>query len=344
MANINKQITLSSKENSAGPYFDAYYSTDCVNFTISSDGTNVYLPSVSSTAIITVPDNTICIKLVNKTGICNNNEYISGSVPTTTTTTTAGPTLRQYRFNTSGTGNEIQFLNKFNQTKTITFNNVNSNAIVCAYDNSIVVTSGSATQILIQNSCPDNNYVRIYTTNSANSKGYTYESSSGEIVQFSAGQPSSFDTSVCIVSGSYIKQTSSTYQLLENLGACPTTTTTTTTSSTTELDWSFTEIGGANGTIDIYVNGSAVISESTNASGIWTGLVVGDEIYYDINVTGCNTSPNTFANAYGIGIVTDAACDENVTFLSSAVYIVQPGDIGTTLSLDLYASCNAACI
>lgn len=96
MANINKQITLTSKENSAGPYFDVYYSTDCINYTICIDGSSVYLPSISSTAIVTVPDNTICIKLINKNANCGNNYYVDAfgtttTTSTSTTTTTAAP-------------------------------------------------------------------------------------------------------------------------------------------------------------------------------------------------------------------------------------------------------------
>jgi len=121
------------------------------------------------------------------------------------------------------------------------------------------------------------------------------------------------------------------------------TTTTTTPPGTAELDWSFTESGGANANMDIYVNGMSAESRSTTSSGTITGLEVGDEIYYDLNVTAC-TSPSGFANAYSFGIISDASCDESVTFISSAVYTVQPGDIGTTLTLDLFGSCESACL
>lgn len=127
-----------------------------------------------------------------------------------------------------------------------------------------------------------------------------------------------------------------------------TSTTTTTTSTTTaapgtaELDWSFTESGG-NGTIDIYLNGMSAVSRNATSNGTITGLVAGDEIYYDINQGSC-TGGNNFANAYSFGIISDASCDESVTFLSSAVYTVQPGDIGTTLTLDLFGACDSGCV
>ena len=129
-----------------------------------------------------------------------------------------------------------------------------------------------------------------------------------------------------------------------------TTTSTTTTSTTTttaapgtaELAWSFTESGG-NGTMDIYVNGMSAESRNATSTGTITGLVVGDEIYYDINQGSCSGG-NNFANAYSFGIISDASCDESVTFISSAVYIVQPGDIGTTLTLDLFGACDSGCL
>lgn len=93
MADINKLITLTEK-NDAGPYFDVFYSADCLSFTQSVDGNDVYLPSIGSTVIVTVPDTTDCIKLQSVTGPCDN-FVISGSnapTTTTTTTTTAAPT------------------------------------------------------------------------------------------------------------------------------------------------------------------------------------------------------------------------------------------------------------
>jgi len=53
MADIFKEITLTERNN-AGPYFDVFYSTDCINYTQSVDGDNVYLPFVGATAIVTV--------------------------------------------------------------------------------------------------------------------------------------------------------------------------------------------------------------------------------------------------------------------------------------------------
>jgi len=93
MANILKKITLTEK-NDAGPYFDAFYSTDCLTYTQSVDGDNIFLPSVSSIAIITVPEETTCIKLQSQLGVCDNEVIVLVTPPTTTTTTstTLAPT------------------------------------------------------------------------------------------------------------------------------------------------------------------------------------------------------------------------------------------------------------
>ena len=90
MANITRQITLTESGADSGPLYDIYYSTDCINYTIAIDGNDVSLPSVGSTYVVTIPDNTTCIKLVNINSLCTNN--VIENLGPTTTTTTAAPT------------------------------------------------------------------------------------------------------------------------------------------------------------------------------------------------------------------------------------------------------------
>lgn len=73
MPDVIRKITLTSDPGSAGPLYDVFYSTDCVNYTICIDGSGVSLPSVGSTVNVTVPDNTTCIRLVNLSAGCGNN-------------------------------------------------------------------------------------------------------------------------------------------------------------------------------------------------------------------------------------------------------------------------------
>jgi hypothetical protein len=123
------------------------------------------------------------------------------------------------------------------------------------------------------------------------------------------------------------------------------TTTTTTAAPTATLDWSFTESGGANGTMDLYINGFAVESRSSTASGTET-VYVGDTIYVELQIVTPCGAPDDWANVYTLGnILNDANCAENAgVSLTTSTYTVVSGDIGSTLTLNTYASCDGGCI
>jgi hypothetical protein len=134
--------------------------------------------------------------------------------------------------------------------------------------------------------------------------------------------------------------------------AGPTTTTTTSTSTTTTtaapsatLNWSYTETGGANGTMDLYINGFAVESRSSTSSGTRT-VYVGDTIYVDLQIVTACGSPDTYANVYTLGnIIGDSNCANNAgVSLTTSTYTVVSGDIGSTLTLNTFASCDGGCI
>ncbi len=82
-------VTLSAADAGSGPNYNAFYSTDCVNYSASVPAT-VSLPSVGSQATITVPDNTQCVKLTNINSNCINS--VSASIAITTTTTSTSTT------------------------------------------------------------------------------------------------------------------------------------------------------------------------------------------------------------------------------------------------------------
>ena len=86
---INKTITLTEKGLNAGPIYAAYYSTDCTNYTLAN--ASLSLPEVGDSAVISVADNTICIKLVNLSPNCGENEVIYDFRATTTTTIAPPP-------------------------------------------------------------------------------------------------------------------------------------------------------------------------------------------------------------------------------------------------------------
>ena len=93
MANITERIFLTHIGVNAGPYYDIYYSTNCVDYTIIDGGTNVYLPTLGNYVDLEIPDTTTCIKLVNLSEGCEDNEVILEiTLPTPTPTPTQSPT------------------------------------------------------------------------------------------------------------------------------------------------------------------------------------------------------------------------------------------------------------
>ena len=129
-----------------------------------------------------------------------------------------------------------------------------------------------------------------------------------------------------------------------------TSTTTTTTSTTTTtgapsatLNWSYSETGGANGTMDLYINGFAVESRSSTASGTRT-VYVGDTINVEVNCQQCG-EPDNYANVEATGIVSDQDCNSGgIANIFTSVYTVASGDIGLTLNLDTFAACAGGCL
>ena len=100
MANTIKKVTITEKGLGSGPYYDAYYSPDCVNYYPAISGSVLYLPTLGSTGDIVIDSSAQCIKLINQADKCNYNYKVDTFTttttttigPTTTTTTTAGPT------------------------------------------------------------------------------------------------------------------------------------------------------------------------------------------------------------------------------------------------------------
>jgi hypothetical protein len=143
--------------------------------------------------------------------------------------------------------------------------------------------------------------------------------------------------------------TTSTTTTTTTTTAAPTTTTTSTTTTTGApsaiLDWSFSETGGANGEMIIYVNGSAVETRTSTAAGT-RNVYVGDTIYVELEIFTACGSPDTYANVYTAGnIINDSACANGTpTALTTGTYTVVSGDIGSTLVLDTYAACDGGCL
>ena len=113
--------------------------------------------------------------------------------------------------------------------------------------------------------------------------------------------------------------------------------------TTASLAWDYT-MSAISGTMDLYVNGSIIESRSSTSSGTWN-VGVGDTINVQVICNQCTASPNTYANAYCTGIIADADCQNNaVASIFTAVYTVVSGDLGNTLNLDAFSTCETACL
>jgi hypothetical protein len=124
-----------------------------------------------------------------------------------------------------------------------------------------------------------------------------------------------------------------------------TTTTTTTGAPSAILEWSYSETGGANGVMTIYINSVATIVASTTGAGT-RNVYPGDTIYVNLDILTACGSPDTYANAYTTGnIINDASCANGTpTSLTTGTYTVVSGDVGGYLVLNTFAGCDGGCV
>ena len=103
MPNVLRQITLTQQGSNSGPFYDAYYSTDGISYTICTDGNGIVLNGVGATVTVTLPDTSQYLKLVNLSDGCNENDVIEPLALTTTTSTTSTSTTSTTSTSTSTT-------------------------------------------------------------------------------------------------------------------------------------------------------------------------------------------------------------------------------------------------
>ena len=107
------------------------------------------------------------------------------------------------------------------------------------------------------------------------------------------------------------------------------------------LSWSYNK-SSSTGTMVININGTPTITSSTTGTGVYA-VYAGDTISVTINAGGCSGG-NNIANAYTEGgILSDGSCSPTYTIFTSYDYTVTVGDIGTTLNLYGYSSCDGGC-
>jgi hypothetical protein len=309
MADAYFIVTLSSADDGSGPNYDVLYSTDCISYSPANPAT-ITLEYVGAQGTITVPDNTQCVKLTNINSNCTNSVTSSVNI-TTTTTTTAAPTTTT----TTAAGT----------TTTTTTTTLGPSYCWKVYN----PTEGSLT-------------VEYYNTINEPVIAGLPGDSTDWICVYGGTTPIDYEGGGLVIEACEIQCTSS-----DSCTGCnaPTTTTTTTTTTTgpTILDWQYIHERGATGTMTIYVNGIVIETRSTDSNDTWP-LSLGDVINVEVS-TGACSGGNNIANAYTIGdLNNDSACGNGSTSLTTTGYTVVSGDIGTTLILNVYSTCDAGCV
>jgi hypothetical protein len=162
---------------------------------------------------------------------------------------------------------------------------------------------------------------------------------------------------VCMQDGSLFGSGATISSIVYSASTCNCTTTTTTTSTTTStttttlapnatLQWDFTEGIGADGSMELFVNGNTIENRFNTSNGTYI-VEFGDTINVQVVCNTCG-SPNNYSNAYSISnkpILSDADCTQNGTAsILTAVYTVVSGDLGGTINLSTYATCDTGCI
>jgi hypothetical protein len=126
----------------------------------------------------------------------------------------------------------------------------------------------------------------------------------------------------------------------------PTTTTTTTTAPSATLQWDFEEIGGANGSMELFINGNTIENRFITSNGTYA-VYEGDTINVQVVCDGC-IAPNNCANAYTLSnkpILVDADCNcEGFASILTSVYTVVSGDIGNQINITARAECSSGCV
>lgn len=118
--------------------------------------------------------------------------------------------------------------------------------------------------------------------------------------------------------------------------------------ATVDISWTYSETGGAVGQMKLYVNNTAVETIENTSSGTWPGVLQGDEIFVTIEIIsacgGFDDTANVFTTS-NRGTLVDAGCFVATTgTMTTPTYTVVAGDLGGTITIDTFASCDAACL
>ena len=257
------------------------------------------------------------------TGSCNNEVYLLGSCPATTTTTSTTTTT------TSTTSTTTTSTTTTTTTAAPTYDYYEADEYSCDpctfVQSNVCVAFPAGSSIVTSN-----RYYKPQSITGFVYKNFTLLGSpcSPALIMTTVGNSTNCDAACGVTT-----TTTST------------TTTTTTAAPSATLYWSFSELRGANGIYDLYINSVSVETRNNTASGTYT-VYVGDVISVGCNADQCTGGGSTYTNIVVTGEITDAACQNNGSIPSyvSPGYTVVSGDAGTNLYMDLQVSCDGGCI
>lgn len=240
---IKRQITL-TEDNDSGPFYNVYWSTNNGStYTLAVDGASVYMPTVGSSVIVSVPSTFTTIKL-ESIGNCKTS-FESGSGITTTTTTTTSPPTSVYKAERTNPLSfiSVTYIDPWNTNRSTSWESDTPLYFVAKSlsnsQNATITNLGTLTepnQVYDTGSLIGNNSFITEVTNPSNAFVHIYYFD-GETKTPRFWPVSSFDSKeACMLSGSLMYGANSLTGLSvsESVGvSCGSTTTSTTSTSTT---------------------------------------------------------------------------------------------------------------
>ena len=208
-------------------------------------------------------------------------------------------------------------------------------------------SSGASTTKSTTVSCTNTTTTTTSTSTTTNAPICTYNGGSAVITYTSTTTTSTSTTAAPTTTSTSTTTTEAPTTTTTTTTEAPTTTTTTTGAPSATIQWDFEEVGGASGTMYLYVNGSVVETRTSTSNGLYT-VYEGDTINVEVTCDTCG-SPNVCSTAESQSNknILDASDTQNNSIASifTSVYTVVSGDIGgNNINISTFAICNSTCL
>ena len=206
-------------------------------------------------------------------------------------------------------------------------------------------SSGASTTKSTTVSCTNTTTTTSTTSTTTNAPICTYAGGSATITYTSTTTTSTSTTAAPTTT------TTSTSTSTSTTTEGPTTTSTSTSTTTSAptsatLQWDFEEIGGADGSMVLYVNGSVIETRYSTSNGVYD-VYEGDTIELEVTCNTCG-SPDVCSTAESQSNknILDASDTVNsgAASIYTSIYTVVSGDIGNQINITTFAQCSSTCL